>query len=443
MIKVFLLSLGCPRNLTDSEVLLGKLEAKNFTVTSNVLEADVAIVNTCGFIDEAKQESIDHILELVELKKTGKIKKIIVSGCLPQRYPKELLDEIEEIDGVFGSSDFIKIPELIESLLEGNKIREVAHTPEYLYDHLTERHLVASPHSVYIKIQEGCSNRCSYCVIPELKGPRRSRKASSVLEEVKNLKEKYDLKEAVLIGQDTTSFGMDRDSSGELERLLRKTSKIMEGGWVRLLYTHPAHFTKELIETISREENVCKYVDLPIQHINDAILKRMNRRATRSDVENLIKEIREKIENVIIRTSIIVGFPGEGEEEFQELLDFLEETRFDRLGAFTYSQEEGTPAAGYPNQVLEEVKKERFDRVMKLQRRVSHENNQKLLGKELKVLIDEKDSSSPDQFVGRSQMDAPEVDGVIYVKGKNLKAGDFTCVKITGTLEYDLIGETL
>lgn len=441
MIRIFLLSLGCPRNLTDSEVLLGKLKAKNFTITDNALQADVAIVNTCGFIDEAKQESIDHILELVELKKEGKIKKVIVSGCLPQRYPKELLAEIEEIDGVFGSSDFTKIPERIEKLLGGSKVKEIARTPDYLYDHLTERHLVTSPHSVYVKIQEGCSNRCSYCVIPELKGPRRSREVSSVLKEVESLKKKYDLKEVVLIGQDTTSFGIDRGSSGELEELLKETSQIMEGGWVRLLYTHPAHFTEELIKTIHQEENICKYVDLPIQHINDTILKKMNRRVTRNDIESLIERVREKIENVAIRTSIIVGFPGEGEEEFSELISFLEKTRFDRLGSFMYSREEETPAAKYPDQIPEKIKKERFNRVMKLQRRISNENNQKLLGKKLKVLIDEEDPSAPDQFIGRSQMDAPEVDGVIYVKGKNLRVGDFTCVKILGTLEYDLIGE--
>ncbi|MFC1570813.1 30S ribosomal protein S12 methylthiotransferase RimO [Candidatus Omnitrophota bacterium] len=437
MEKIYVLSLGCPRNLLDSEVLLGKLKKKGFSITEDPMEADVAIVNTCGFVQDAKEESIDAILRLVDLKKEGKIKKLIVSGCLPQRYPQELMDEIKEIDGVFGTSDFTMIPERIEKLFSGKRVKEVKDDPDFLYDHLNERQLLTSSHSVYVKIQEGCSNRCSYCVIPDLKGPRRSREIESVLEEISTMKSSHDIKELILIGQDTTSFGFDRGERQELPELLKKASSVMNDGWVRLLYTHPAHFTDELIDVLSENKNVCRYVDLPIQHINNRILKEMNRRVTKEEITDLIRRIREKIEGVTIRTSIIVGFPGETQEEFDELVDFLGETRFDRLGCFIYSQEEGTPAASFGDQVPEDE----FDRVMRLQQEISLKNNQKFMGKKLKVLIDEKDPVDAEQFIGRSEMDAPEVDGVIYVRGENLKCGDFKDVVITGTMEYDLIGE--
>lgn len=443
MEKIYVLSLGCPRNLLDSEVLLGELKKKGFRITEDPMDADVAIVNTCGFVQDAKEESIDAILRLVDLKKEGKIKKIVVSGCLPQRYPKELMDEIKEIDGVFGTSDFTMIPERIEKLFSGKRVKEVKEDPDFLYDHLMERQLLTSSHSVYVKIQEGCSNRCSYCVIPDLKGPRRSREIQSVLKEISTMKKSHDIKELILIGQDTTSFGFDRGEKNELPELLKKASSAMSDGWVRLLYTHPAHFTDELVDVLAGSENVCRYVDLPIQHINDRILKKMNRRVTREEITDLITRLRKKIEGVTIRTSIIVGFPGETPEEFQELVEFLKETRFDRLGCFIYSQEEGTPAAAFGDQVPEEEKKKRFDKIMRLQQEISLENNQKFLGKKLKVLIDEKDPVDTEQFIGRSEMDSPEVDGVIYVKGENLKCGDFRDVLITGTMEYDLIGEAV
>lgn len=443
MEKIYILSLGCPRNLLDSEVLIGALKKKGFSISEDPRDADVAIVNTCGFVQDAKEESIDAILQLVELKKEGKIKKLIVSGCLPQRYPAELLDEIKEIDGVFGTSDFTLIPDRIERLFTGKRVKEIKEDPDFLYDHMHERELLTSPHYAYVKIQEGCSNRCSYCVIPDLRGPRRSRERDSVLQEIRSMKEIRGVKELILIGQDTTSFGFDRQQEAELPELLGKTSSIMTDGWVRLLYTHPAHFTDELIEVIAGSDNICKYIDLPIQHINNRILKNMNRCVTTKEIISLIDRIRARIPDVTLRTSIIVGFPGETDKEFRELTDFLDETKFERLGAFIYSREEGTPAAGFRDQVPEEVKKERFDEVMLLQQKISSENNQKFFGKELKVLIDETDSVDAEQFVGRSQMDAPEVDGVIYVKGDNLKPGDFRCVRVTGTMEYDLIGEEI
>lgn len=439
--NIYLISLGCPRNLLDSEVLLGELQSKNFNIVDKPEEADIAVVNTCGFIEDAKQESINVILQLASLKKEGKIEKLIIAGCLSQRYPKELLDEIKEIDGVFGTSDFMKIPEMLKGNISKEPLSEITKNPDFLYDHKNERKLLTSPKSVYVKIQEGCSNRCSYCVIPDLKGPRRSRSIDSILDEIKTLKAKYNPEELLLIGQDTTSFGIDTEGESKLPQLLKKVSNLHKNGWVRLLYTHPVHFTEQLIDVIAENQNICKYIDLPIQHINDDILKRMNRRVTREQITELIVAIRQKIPEVTLRTSIIVGFPGETDEQFEELFEFLKEISFDRLGTFIYSREEGTPAAEFENQISEDIKKERLDRIMRLQQEISVEKNLKFLDKTLKVLIDEKDPSDPEQYLGRSEMDAPEVDGLIYVKGENLTVGDFVNVKITGTMEYDLIGE--
>ncbi|MEA3488935.1 MAG: 30S ribosomal protein S12 methylthiotransferase RimO [Candidatus Omnitrophota bacterium] len=443
MKKIYVLSLGCPRNLLDSEVLLGLLEKKGFDISEVPEGADMAIVNTCGFIEDSKRESVDIILQLADMKKDGKIKSLVVTGCLSQRYPSELMDEIKEIDGVFGTSDFIRIPGMIDTLLSGKKIREVNRKPDFLYDHLYERSILTPPHYVYVKIQEGCSNRCSYCVIPGLKGPCRSRSIASVLEEVKILKDKHDMKEIVLIGQDTTSFGIDRTGRPELAELLKSVSALVPDAWTRLLYTHPARFTDDLVSVIAETDNICKYIDLPIQHVNDRILQKMNRRVAKREIEALLGRLRGRIKDITLRTSVIVGFPGETEDEFKELLDFLANVKFDRLGAFLYSREEGTLAHNFEGQVPEDVKKERFDKVMKLQREISADKNLAFLGKSLKTLIDEEDPSDPEQFVGRSQMDAPEVDGVIYLKGENLRAGHFTDVRVTGTMEYDLIGEAI
>ena len=443
MKTVYLLSLGCPRNLLDSEVLLALLEREGFGIVEDPDGADVAIVNTCGFIQDAKQESIDLTLQLADLKKNGKIKKLIMAGCLSQRYPDDLMDEIKEIDGVFGTADFTKIPGMIDAILSGRRIKEIDPNPDFLYDHFYERKFLTLPHQAYVKIQEGCSNRCSYCVIPELKGPCRSRTIGSVLEEVKKLKAKRDIRELILIGQDTTSFGMDRTGKAQLAELLRRVNPLMKDDWVRLLYTHPARFTDELIEVIADTPNICKYVDLPIQHINDRILRKMDRRVKRRDIAELVERLRGRIADVTIRTSVIVGFPGETEAEFKELLDFLEDARFDRLGAFIYSREEGTAAAGFEGHLPDEIKEARFDEVMRLQQEISSENNLKFLDRTVKTLIDEADPSDPGRFVGRAEMDAPEVDGVIYVTGGDIRAGDFTDVRITGAMEYDLIGEAV
>lgn len=434
MKSVYVMSLGCPRNLVDSEVLQGLLDEKGFIVTDEAESADAAVVNTCGFIQDAKQESIDMILRLAELKKDGRIKKLVVTGCLSQRYPKELMDEIEEIDGVFGTSDFLKIPGSLNKLFAGERIKKVSRTPRFLYGHSSKRKFLTPTHYAYLKIQEGCPNRCSYCVIPRLKGPFRSRAVDSILMEVEKIIAERNVKELILVGQDISAFGIERTGRPELAALLKRISPAMKDRWIRLLYTHPAHFTDELIEVISETDNICKYADLPIQHINDKILRDMNRRFTKNEITRLVRRLRARIKDVILRTSVIVGFPGETDEEFEELLDFLKEIKFERLGAFMYSREEGTGAAGFSGQIPENMKKHRFDEVMKLQQEISRENNLKYLGKRMKVLIDE-------EGLGRSYMDAPEVDGVVYVRGESAMIGEFADVKITGTMEYDLIGE--
>ncbi|MFH1836806.1 MAG: 30S ribosomal protein S12 methylthiotransferase RimO [Candidatus Omnitrophota bacterium] len=443
MKNIYLISLGCPRNLLDSEVLIGLLKKSGFNLVETAEEADAAIVNTCGFIEEAKKESIDIILRLAELKRTGQIKRLVVSGCLSQRYPGDLTNEIREIDGIFGSSDFVKIPELMKKLTGEGQTKEVSEKPGFLYDHTHDRTLLTLSHYAYVKIQEGCSNRCTYCVIPDIRGPRRSRKIGSVMKEIEILNKKYDIKEAVIIGQDITSFGLDRFEENELALLLEKISPMMKDKWIRLLYTHPEKFTDELIEKIAHTENICKYIDLPIQHINNRILNKMNRKVSKDEIKALIKKLRSEIKDITLRTSIIVGFPGETEEEFDELMDFLKETRFDRLGAFIYSREEGTPAYDFEGQVPVEIKEKRFDRVMRLQQEISSENNFNMIGKTVKVLIDEKSEEEEDRFIGRSQMDAPEVDGSVFVKGKDLKVGSFVQVRITGAMEYDLVGEII
>ncbi|MCQ9206733.1 MAG: 30S ribosomal protein S12 methylthiotransferase RimO [Omnitrophica bacterium] len=437
---IFIISLGCPRNLVDSEVLEGTLKSKGFRVVGGFRKRAIAIVNTCGFIEDAKQESIDIILELAELKKRGEIPCLIVAGCLPQRYRSNLTAEISEIDAIFGCSTFAKIPAYLESILKGRKVCEVSNKPRFLYDHKTPRSVITPRHSVYVKIQEGCMNFCSYCVIPKIRGPFRSRSTESVLREMSSLKASG-AKEISLIGQDTTLYGVDRYKNLKLAHLLKKASRIMKRGWLRLLYTHPAHYTDELIDVVRVEPSVCKYLDLPIQHINDKILKRMNRRVTKKNIISLIAKLRRRIPNLAIRTSMIVGFPGETEKDFRELESFIKEFKFDRLGAFMYSREEGTRAYNFKNQLSREEKSERLKRIMEIQKSVASENNRAYLGKTVRVLIDEKVRLEKGQYVGRTEHDAPEVDGNVYVRSaRSLKKGDFVDVKIEDTLEYDLVG---
>lgn len=448
MPKIYLLSLGCPRNLVDSEVLLGRLKEKGFKITERPEDSDVLIVNTCGFIKSAKEESIEIILKLAAIKTgsqkiSSRLKKLIVAGCLAQRYPDELKKEIPEIDAVFGAADYIKIPGYLASGHESSGM-EVSKTPKFLYDHTMKRDIITPRHFAYLKLQEGCMNFCSYCVIPKLRGPYRSRSMESVMEEAEYLRDKLNIKEINLIGQDTSLYGIDRYGSVKTADILKKLSKIMKDRWLRILYCHPAHVNGELIDVISAEKSICKYIDLPIQHINDKILKKMNRQTTKSGISSLITKIRKSMPGIAIRTSIIVGFPGETEAAFKELCSFIKSVKFEKLGAFIYSSEEGAKAYDFRPQLSEKEKNARFDEILKIQMSVSAEKNKMQLGRTLTVLIDEHQTPNTENrvYTGRTYMDAPEVDGVCYVHSKKrLKPGDFVDVRITDTMEYDLVGD--
>jgi ribosomal protein S12 methylthiotransferase len=416
--KVGIISLGCARNLVDSEIILSRLIGKGYQLV-DIRDADIGIINTCSFIEEAKKESLEVIQEVIGLKKKGGLKKIIVTGCLPQRYHKELAENLQEIDALVGRLN-------LDDKLE------------------FERRLLTPKHFAYVKICESCVNKCSYCVIPQIKGPFTSRDIESIADEVAEL-DKKGVREINLIGQDTTYYGCDIYGeprlSGLIEKVISRTENIK---WVRLLYTHPAHFSDSLLEQFRKQPKLCKYIDLPLQHINDRILKLMNRRITREDTLRLLERIRREIPQAAIRTSIIVGFPGETDKEFEELLGFLEEQQFERLGAFIYSREEGTAAYNFKGQVPEKVKQERFDLLMARQQEIAGEINRKFLGKEAQVLIDEKEEKGENIYLGRTEFDAPEVDGLVYVHtDKRLGPGDLVKVKITDTLEYDLVGQTI
>ena len=413
--RVAIISLGCPRNLVDSETILAGLRKKDIRIVE-LNQADTVIVNTCAFIKEAKQESVRTILQLLDLKKQGQIKKIIVYGCLPQRYKDELHKNLSGVDAFVGRLSIDKEPSA------GHR--------------LTERHYA------YIKIAEGCGNRCSYCVIPAIKGPLVSRPQPSIIEQARALDEQG-VKEIILVGQDISLYGAERHKkcmlAGLLRDILKNTHHIQ---WMRLLYLHPGHISDELIDLIASEKRICKYVDLPIQHINDRILRLMNRGTGRKAIEALIKKIREKIPGVFLRTSVIVGFPSETEKEFRELLDFMAEIKFERLGAFLYSREEGTPAFDFKGQVHHKTKQSRFDRLMRLQRQISGTVNSRLLGSVRECIIDAQDEDSPGVFLGRLQQDAPEVDGTVFVhSARPLAAGRILDVEITDTLEYDLVAK--
>lgn len=441
MTKIGIISLGCPRNLVDSEVMMGILKEKGHAVVDEIDKSDVAIVNTCAFIEDAKIESIDTILNLVDLKKKGRIRYIVVAGCLSQRYKEKLKEELREVDGFIGTGDLVSISPLIDGLSGGKRAFFVSESPEFIYDHSFRRDFITPPHYVYIKIQEGCSNRCSYCVIPSLRGKLRSRPMESILNEAEGLSRTRRISELNIIGQDTTSYGHDIYKKPRIAELLRNLAKIDDIGWIRLLYTHPAHYTDDLIKTVRDEPRICKYLDLPVQHISDKILKRMKRKITAQSIYSLIEKIRKDIEGVAIRTTVLVGFPGETDGDFKKLLRFMEDVRFERLGAFSYSNEEGARSYRYDNQVPDKIKRERLEEVMKIQKDISGEYNNSFLNKTIDVLIDEKSPEEEGVYLGRTQYDAPSVDGEVFVKGRKLVPGSFTRVHITDTLEYDLVGE--
>jgi ribosomal protein S12 methylthiotransferase len=441
MIKVGMISLGCPRNLVDSEIMLGLLKKAGYRISQDIKFSDVAIVNTCAFIDDAKKESIDIILELIRLKQEGNIKVLIVAGCLPQRYHRRLSRELKEVDAFIGTGDYIKIVDIVKKTLNNKKAFEV-NKPTFIYNHSTPRFFITPRHFSYLKLSEGCDNRCSFCIIWRLRGKYRSRPIDSVLKEAEALSKKG-TKEINLISQDSTFYGKDIYDEFKLADLLEELAKEKFVPWIRLLYTHPAHFTDRLIGVIAAYPNICKYIDLPLQHINDRILTRMKRGIDKREILNLITKIRKFIPGLVLRTTFIVGFPGETEEEFKELLDFMNAVRFERLGVFIYSKEEGTPAANFPGQIPRYLKRQRFDRAMSLQQNISREINQHFLGREMDILVDEMDEVDSEMAIGRSKGDAPEVDGQVFVRinRKKVKPGNLLKVKIIDTYEYDLVGQ--
>jgi ribosomal protein S12 methylthiotransferase len=442
--RIGIKSLGCPKNFVDTEVICGKLREKGYQISEKIDNSDIVIINTCSFIRDAVEESIEEILNLVKLKKEGKIKHIIVTGCLPQRYKDDNLNqELPEVDAFLGVGDLLDIDDVIKSVLQGEQIYKVSLKPNFLYNYTTPRNILTPRHYAYIKISEGCQNNCSYCLIPKIRGNHRSRKMEDIIKEVKILSEKQNLSEIILIGQDTTLYGIDLYGEYKLAELLKKLSLLELNSlkWIRFLYTHPVHYNDELIDVVANYPKICSYLDLPLQHISDKILKRMNRPVKKSYVISLINKLRDRILNLTLRTTFIVGFPGETDKDFEELLNFVKEFRFERLGGFVFSREEGTPAYDLPQQIPMRIKKERLKELMLIQQLISEEINSSYMGKEIEVLIDEIKSGKPKIAIGRTKGDAPEIDGKVVVKTDKVQVGKFVKVKVAESSEYDLVGE--
>ena len=432
---VGLVSLGCSKNRVDSEVMLGILTQHGYRVVANPEEADVILVNTCGFIQSAKEESIDAILDMARYKNGGRLKKLIVTGCLSQRYGKEIRDDMPEVDAVLGVAEYQNLPEILEEAFRGERPLRTGECGRF-FD--SPRLLTTPSHSAYVKISDGCDNRCAYCAIPLIRGGYQSRPADSILRECEALAARG-VTELTLIAQDTSRYGSDLPGEVNLAGLLRKISEIDGVRWLRTLYCYPDTVTDELLDAIGGLPKVCSYLDLPLQHISGEVLRRMNRRGSPELIRELIASCRAR--GILVRTTFIVGFPGETEAQFEELLDFVRWARFDRLGAFSYSPEEGTAAAEMPGQIDEAVKKDRLDRLMRLQQGISLEINRARVGETCEVLVE---SFENGRYLGRSRKEAPEVDGLIRVKSRRtLSPGEYVQVQITGASEYDLDGEAV
>ncbi|MBN1586540.1 MAG: 30S ribosomal protein S12 methylthiotransferase RimO [Candidatus Omnitrophica bacterium] len=437
--KVSIVSLGCPKTLVDSEVVLGHIRKKGYEISPTVEGSDISIVNTCCFIQDATQESIDTILELAELKRQGLLKGIIVAGCLPQRYREELPKEMAEVDGFVGTTAWDQIPEIVDRVMQHQRPVFIAEDPTVLnFDYTLDRYQLSPPHYSYIKISEGCDHECSFCIIPSFRGKHRSRPMDSILKEVEGLVERG-VQEILLVGQDTSAYGLDLYGTQKIAELLQKIGAVAQDRWVRLHYTYPTHFSSALLEAIAEVPSVVPYIDIPLQHLADPVLRRMKRQGTRAQVYRLLERIRQRIPGVAIRSAFIVGFPGETEEDFEQLLNGMEELRFDRAGAFIFSPEEGSPAAVLPDPVPEAVKQERYDRLMSLQQRISVDRNQSWLGREVDVLVDEVASDPPGHWLGRTYADAPEIDGQVFLKTEETHPGALVRARVIDTLEYDLV----
>ena len=437
--NILFISLGCDKNLVDSEVMLGLLNAKGYQMVDDEMEADIIIVNTCCFIHDAKEESIQTILEMAQYKTDGRLKVLVVTGCLAQRYQQEILDEIPEVDAVLGTTSYDKIVEAVEEALAGKghvEVEDIDALP--LVD--TRRLVTTGGHFAYLKIAEGCDKHCTYCIIPKIRGNFRSVPMERLIKEAGELAGQG-VKELILVAQETTLYGKDLYGEKSLHRLLRELCKISGIRWIRILYCYPEEIDENLIQVMKEEKKICHYLDLPIQHANDDILKRMGRRTSKKQLEEIIGRLRSEIPDIALRTTLITGFPGETKEQHEELMEFVDEMEFDRLGVFTYSPEEDTPAADMPDQVPEEVKEERQAEIMELQQEIVFDQAEAMIGREVLVMFEGK-VADENAYVGRTYKDAPNVDGLIFINTEaELMSGDFAKVKVTGALEYDLIGE--
>ena len=439
--NILFISLGCDKNLVDSEVMLGLLDKKGYQIVDSEEDADIIVVNTCCFIHDAKEESIQTILEMSEYKKEGKLKALIVTGCLAQRYQQEIIDEIPEVDAVLGTTSYDHIVEAVEEALAGNG-HVVLEDVDALPDVKEKRLVTTGGHYAYMKIAEGCDKHCTYCIIPKLRGNYRSVPMEKLLAEAKDLADQG-VKELILVAQETTVYGKDLYGEKSLHKLLRELCKISGIQWIRILYCYPEEIYDELIQTIKEENKVCHYLDLPIQHASDAVLKRMGRRTSKAQLVEIIEKLRKEIPDISLRTTLITGFPGETQEQHEELKDFVDEMEFDRLGVFTYSPEEDTPAATMTEQIPEEVKEERQAELMELQQEIAFDLAEDMVGREVLVMIEGK-VADENAYVGRTYKDAPNVDGLIFINtDEELMSGDFARVRVTGALEYDLIGELI
>ena len=436
--KILFISLGCDKNLADSEEMLGLLTAGGHEITDDETQADAIVINTCCFIKDAKEESVETILEMAEYKKTGSCHALIVTGCMAQRYQKEIIEEVPEVDAVLGTTSYGDIVKALEEAVAGNHFEEFRDI-DYLPDTGSKRVLTTGGHFGYLKIAEGCDKHCTYCIIPKLRGKFRSVPMERLIAQAEDMAEQG-VKELILVAQETTVYGKDLYGKKSLHILLKKLCEIRGIRWIRILYCYPEEIYDELIETIRDEKKICHYLDIPIQHASDRILKRMGRRTSKQELIDIIGKLRKEIPDIVLRTTLITGFPGETEEDHEELKEFVDEMEFDRLGVFTYSPEENTPAAEMADQVPEEVKEERRDELMELQQEISYDRGQDRIGRELLVMIEGK-VADESAYIGRTYGDAPKVDGYIFVQtGELLMTGDFAKVRVTGALEYDLIG---
>jgi ribosomal protein S12 methylthiotransferase len=441
--KISIVSLGCARNLVDTEVMAGVLRQADYEVVSEPSQADIVLVNTCSFIEAAKEESVDTILQMARLKEEGSLQTLVVAGCLPQRYSDELARELPEVDLFIGTGEVPKIAEILKSR-RSNKKRVYVGIPKYLYDHATPRLRATSSHTAFVKASEGCDHKCAFCIIPKLRGPHRSRSIESIVQEAVMLAQDG-VKEINLIAQDLSAYGRERRDGTTLYGLLRELDSVSGIEWIRLLYAYPNYLDDSLLDLIRESKKICKYIDIPFQHVNRRILTRMRRGKSGSAVREAIAKLRGAIPGVTLRTSLIVGFPGEMENDFRELLDFVEEAEFERLGVFKYSTEEGTAAASMDDRVPEDVKERRWQELMELQAAISRKQNEGLIGTVQRVMIDSLDSSG-EMLEGRTQAHAPEVDGTVYVDRRSSGAeanrpGRFVDVRITRAMDYDIMGE--